>query len=178
MVEEQAIDELVENLTTSDAILSWILDFIRSNIDEDKGWNVIGTIKRFGHNIYKDYYKDHQEIMAKRFAQKGFFDHYSALIRKIRFNSTNAVQQSIEQFYTLLADHGIDESEIKANTLSYFQKQREQILPTAKLTKTHQKALTASSEWIKKATRKSDQPRHDQLVSVVENILMPFYQRH
>ena len=176
MVEEQAVDELVENLTTSDAILSWIIDFIRSNIDEDKGWNVIGTIKRFGHNIYKDYYKDHQEIMAKRFAQKGFFDHYSALIRKIRFNSTHSVQQSVEQFYTLLANHGIDESEIKANTLSYFQKQREQILPTAKLTKTHQKALTASSEWIKKATRKSDQPRHDQLVSVVENILMPFYQ--
>ena len=176
MVEEQAVDELVENLTTSDAVLAWILDFIRSNIDDDKGWNVIGTIKRFGHNIYKDYYKDHQDIMAKRFAQEGFFDHYSDLIRKIRFNAIRSVQQSVEQFFALLTEHGIEESEIKANTLSYFQKQREQILPTAKLTKTHQKALTASGEWIKKATRKSDQPRHDQLEAVVENVLMPFYQ--
>lgn len=176
MVEEQAVDELVENLTTSDAVLAWILDFIRSNIDDDKGWNVIGTIKRFGHNIYKDYYKDHQDIMAKRFAQEGFFDHYSDLMRKIRFNAIRSVQQSVEQFFALLTEHGIDESEIKANTLSYFQKQREQILPTAKLTKTHQKALTASGEWIKKATRKSDQPRHDQLEAVVENVLMPFYQ--
>lgn len=176
MVEEQAVDELVENLTSSDAVLAWILDFIRSNIDDDKGWNVIGTIKRFGHNIYKDYYKDHQDIMAKRFAQEGFFDHYSDLMRKIRFNAIRSVQQSVEQFFALLTEHGIDESEIKANTLSYFQKQREQILPTAKLTKTHQKALTASGEWIKKATRKSDQPRHDQLEAVVENVLMPFYQ--
>ena len=47
-VEQQAVDELIEGLDHNSKELSWILSFIKENIDEDKTWNVIGEIKTFG----------------------------------------------------------------------------------------------------------------------------------
>jgi CRISPR/Cas system CSM-associated protein Csm2 small subunit len=57
-VEQQAVDELIEGLEPNSKILEWIMDYINDNIDDDKGWNVIGKIKTFGENIFKDIYKN------------------------------------------------------------------------------------------------------------------------
>ena len=56
-VEQQAVDQLIEDLNDSSLLLSWILDYIHENMDDDKSWNVIAQIKHFGMNIFKDYYK-------------------------------------------------------------------------------------------------------------------------
>ena len=58
-VEQQAVDELIESLEDTDRLLFWIMDYIKENIEADKSWNVIGQIKKFGENIFKDYYKEH-----------------------------------------------------------------------------------------------------------------------
>ena len=54
-VEELAVDQLIEDLTTTDVMLQWILKYIMENISDDKSWNVIAQIKKFGQNIFKDY---------------------------------------------------------------------------------------------------------------------------
>ena len=54
-VEELAVDQLIEDLTTTDVMLQWILKYIMENISDDKTWNVISQIKKFGQNIFKDY---------------------------------------------------------------------------------------------------------------------------
>ena len=52
-VEDLAVDELIQDLRTSDKILQWILKYIMDNISEDRSWNVISSIKTFGLNIFK-----------------------------------------------------------------------------------------------------------------------------
>ncbi|MBR0268713.1 MAG: UvrD-helicase domain-containing protein, partial [Prevotella sp.] len=53
-VEEQAVDDLIDSLNNNSQELAWILDYINESIDNDKSWNVIGQIKQFGNNIFKD----------------------------------------------------------------------------------------------------------------------------
>ena len=60
-IEQQAVDELIEGLEDTDRLLFWIMDYIKENIDDDKSRNVIGQIKKFGENIFKDYYKAHSD---------------------------------------------------------------------------------------------------------------------
>ena len=60
-IEQHAVDELIESLEDTDRLLFWIMDYIKENIDDDKSWNVIGQIKKFGENIFKDYYKAHSD---------------------------------------------------------------------------------------------------------------------
>lgn len=54
-IEEQAVDELIEELQMTDKLLFWIMDYIKENIADDKNWNVISQIKAFGRNIFKDF---------------------------------------------------------------------------------------------------------------------------
>ena len=70
-VEQQAVDELIESLTSTDRLLFWILDYIQESIDEDRSWNVIGPIKKFGENIFKDYYKEHSDTLNQCMSKEG-----------------------------------------------------------------------------------------------------------
>ena len=54
-VEEQAVDLLIESLTSTSKILQWLISYIFSNISENKGWNVIGQVKSFGKTIFRDF---------------------------------------------------------------------------------------------------------------------------
>ena len=55
-VEEEAVDMLIEELNKTSRLLHWILEYIQDNMDDDKSWNVIAQIKKFGMNNFKDYY--------------------------------------------------------------------------------------------------------------------------
>ena len=57
-VEEQAVDELINSLEEGDPVLHWITRLLLTKtLEDDQGWNVIGQIKDFGKNIFKDFYK-------------------------------------------------------------------------------------------------------------------------
>lgn len=71
-VEEEAIDQLIDSLTTTSQLLQWLINYIFTNIDENKGWNVIGQIKSFGKNIFQDYYKSISDNLNKIITENNF----------------------------------------------------------------------------------------------------------
>lgn len=86
-VEELAVDELIENLGVHDKILTWIIEYIDQNIADDKGWNVIGKIKRFGTTIFKDFYKENSQELNEVLERKNFFSDYTQKLRNLRRES-------------------------------------------------------------------------------------------
>ena len=92
-VEAQAVDELINSLEEGEEVLTWIRDYIDKNIEDDKGWNVIGQIKDFGKNIFKDFYKDHKAELDSRFREESFFDDFITDLRKIRKESPKKVKE-------------------------------------------------------------------------------------
>ena len=52
-IERNAVDTLIDNLSENDQLLAWIMEYIQENIQDDKNWNVIGQIKKFGENIFR-----------------------------------------------------------------------------------------------------------------------------
>ena len=63
-VEELAVDQLIEDLQTTDVMLTWLMKYIMDNISDDRSWNVIGQIKQFGRTIFRDYYKAESKCSA------------------------------------------------------------------------------------------------------------------
>ena len=57
-VEELAVDQLIADLSTTDVMLQWILKYIMESISDEKTWNVISQIKRFGRTIFNNEYKE------------------------------------------------------------------------------------------------------------------------
>ena len=97
-VEQQAVDELIESLSPSSIELGWILSFIRENIEDDKTWNVIGQMKKFGENIFKDIYKDEHEKLNSLFRQDDFFKNFTGRLRTIRDDARKKLMEPAQHF--------------------------------------------------------------------------------
>lgn len=70
-VEGKAVDEMIETLDANPEVMGWVRDYINQNIEDEQGWNVIGAIKKFGQNIFKDFYKDHERELNDLLAAEG-----------------------------------------------------------------------------------------------------------
>ena len=161
-VEQQAVDELIESLSPSSIELGWILSFIRENIEDDKTWNVIGQMKKFGENIFKDIYKDEHEKLNSLFRQGDFFKNFTGRIRTIRDDARKKLMEPAQQFQQHLSNHGIDETAFtqgKKGPAGYFKKLLEGTFDDDKLLNTYVKAaLDDPMKWLKKADQDPSTP--------------------
>ena len=115
-VEELAVDQLIEDLTTTDVMLQWILKYIMENISDDKSWNVISQIKKFGMNIFKDYYKEVSSTLEKKMSEPGFFEHYTTMLRELRESAASFMKEIGESFFDTLEGEGLTVDDRRTNS--------------------------------------------------------------
>jgi len=126
-VEDLAVDQLIADLSTTDIMLQWILKYIMENISEDRSWNVIHQIKKFGQTIFKDEYKNVSQDLEKKLDQKGFFENYSLQLRELRQTSLERMKEIGESFFDTLEGEGLtadDLSNKNRGVAGFFNKLR------------------------------------------------------
>ena len=114
-VEAQAVDELINSLEEGEEVLSWIRDYIDKNIEDDKGWNVIGQIKDFGKNIFKDFYKDHKAELDKRFKDASFFNDFITDLRRRRAQALKNLNEQAKQMLQKIREANVDNQNLFNN---------------------------------------------------------------
>lgn len=113
-IEEQAVDELIDGLSTNDELLRWILKYIKDNISEDKGWNVINSIKTFGKTIFKDFYKEAQSDIACKLSDSVFFDEYKKKLYACKDYAQKRMSHYADDFFRVVSEEGLS-----ADSFSY-----------------------------------------------------------
>lgn len=124
-IEQHAVDELIESLEDTDRLLFWIMDYIKENIDDDKSWNVIGQIKKFGENIFKDYYKAHSDKLTELMEQEDFFKDFTDRMKKMRDKAKEQLKEIAATFFDSLEEEGFTADDLAGKTRgiwSYFNK--------------------------------------------------------
>ena len=161
-VEQQAVDELIESLTSTDRLLFWILDYIQESIDEDRSWNVIGPIKKFGENIFKDYYKENSDTLNQCMSKEGFFKEFTAKMKEVRSQAREKLQEIAATFFDSLEEGGYTADDLAGKTRgiwSYFNK-----LKIGKyddddlINNTFLKCFASPEAWVKKSDVKEQSP--------------------
>ncbi|MBF1606357.1 MAG: UvrD-helicase domain-containing protein, partial [Prevotella shahii] len=112
-VEQMAVDKLIEELTPTSKVLKWIMEYIQQNIDEDKSWNVIGQIKQFGMNVFRDVYKDNRKQLNALIENEELFDSYVKRVRALDKDAEQRLEQLGNHFFELL-----DENQLTVNDFS------------------------------------------------------------
>ena len=133
-VEELAVDQLIADLSTTDAMLQWILNYIMESISDDKSWNIIGQIKNFGRTIFRDEYKSVSELLDQRLAEPGFFDRYTTRLRELRQTALEQMKAFAQRFFDILDDEGLtveDFSYGKTGVCGFFIKLSQGIIDEA-----------------------------------------------
>lgn len=114
-VEAQAVDELINSLEEGEEVLSWIRDYIDKNIEDDKGWNVIGQIKDFGKNIFKDFYKEHKAELDNRFKDASFFNDFITDLRRRRAQALKNLNDQAKQMLQKIREANVDNQNLFNN---------------------------------------------------------------
>ena len=83
-ITEKAVDQMIESLEKGQPVLQWISTYINNSIEDDNGWNIIGKIKTFGTNIFKDFYKAHEANLKEQLSNADDFKAYETTLRKRR----------------------------------------------------------------------------------------------
>lgn len=172
-IERQAVDELIEGLSIGDKLLTWILDYIKGNIGEDKNWNVIGKIKRFGENLSKDFYKANEKQLRQKLEEEGFFERYLRQLEEVKRQAMEQVEQIAATFFDALDENGLtmdDFSRKKQGPWGYFEKLRTGACYEEYGVNSYQaSAVDSVDAWFTKAKATPQNPAYH----VVEEMLRP-----
>ncbi len=155
-IESIAVDEMIDELGEKDELLKWILGYIKENIDDDKNWNVIGYIKSFGENIFREFYKTKSKELNTLLHEKGFFEQYTKRIRTIRDEAEEELKSVAAEFFEALETEGVDIADLsygKSGPAGYFIKLQNGQYDESIITSRVQKALDEASAdcWTKKS---------------------------
>ena len=168
-VEELAVDQLIEDLTTTDVMLQWILKYIMENISDDKSWNVISQIKKFGQNIFKDYYKDVSTTLDQKMSEEGFFDNYTTHLRELRKAAEEHMKEIGESFFDTLESEGLtidDLSNKQRGIASFFNKIRKGDFDPSIVNTTVANHLDNPEKWCAK-----NHPKREQIIQLAKSSL-------
>ena len=164
-VEAQAVDELINSLEEGEEVLTWIRDYIDKNIEDDKGWNVIGQIKDFGKNIFKDFYKEHKAELDSRFREESFFDDFITDLRKIRKESPKKVKEQAGKLLQKISDAGVDTGYFIKGLCRYITKQFENEPTDDGPSANVLKCLDSPDNWLLKKCPAGEKERISALIS-------------
>ena len=175
-VEQQAVDELIESLEDTDKLLFWIMEYIKENIADDKGWNVIGQIKSFGEHIFRDYYKENANKLSERMAEDGFFEGFKEKMKNIKKKAKEQFDEIAASFFDALEEGGYSAEDLSGKTRgiwSYFNKIKNGKYSDDDLVNlTFTKCMESPDNWVKKA----DVKNHTDLYQQVSSVLYPILQ--
>ena len=169
-VEELAVDQLIEDLTTTDVMLQWILKYIMENISDDKSWNVIAQIKKFGQNIFKDYYKEVSITLEQKMGEAGFFENYTTCLRDLRQAAEERMKTIGESFFETIEAEGFtidDFAQKRRGIASFFLKLTNGVFDPSIENQTVAKCLEDSKNWFAKS-----HPQRADIQELVESVLL------
>ena len=168
-VEEMAVDQLIDSLTVSDQLLQWLMKYIMDNISDDRSWNVIGQIKKFGRTIFDDYYKQHSERITQLMGEKDFFDHYQTQLRNIRQQASDRMKDIANMFFNTLSDEGLGINDLTygiSGVAGLFLKLQREEFDENVLTKRATDCIGQPDKWCKKT-----HPHREQIIHLADSKL-------
>lgn len=174
-VEQNAVDEMIEGLEANNKLLAWIIEYIKENIDDDKSWNVISSIKTFGKDIFKEFYKAHADEIAKHTDDERFFNAYKNKLIALRKQIEQSFQETATTFFTTLEANGLTVKNFSygnSGVCGYFNKLRngsydEEMEGTRVLN-----AMESPKHWVKKSEAKVGNPVFDLVCSTLRPLLL------
>lgn len=158
-IEHKAVDTWINCLKEGDKELNWILDYIRSNMDDEKSWNIIGDIKKFGESLLSDEYKQCEDAVNARLndENKNFYSDYTSTLNAIIMESEEGIKAYGEELVKIIETNGFCVSDFKQGArgvAGYIYKMVDSPVSQLSINSYVQKALdpddTDATNWITK----------------------------
>lgn len=167
-----AVDSLIEKLTTTSPVLAWLLDYINERIADDKRWNVSNEVKSFGRNIFDESYIERGEGLRQCLRTPETLKLYRDVLRDMETDALEQMKGFYDQFEGELDGHALTPEDLKGGARgigSYFRKLRDgKLTDKDVINATLQNCLDDAKNWATKTSA-----RKDDIIRLAENSLLP-----
>lgn len=159
-VVDLAVDEIIDSLADDKQLMHTVMNYVEDNMSEDRTWNVITQIKKFGDNIFTELYKQNRRKMDAAFATPDFFDHYKKTLHNITVTTENKYKE-----YGMVATKAIEDAGLSIDDFSnktkgpimYFYKLANGVLDSnSLLTKRLLDAADDPKKWVSSTNKKGE----------------------
>lgn len=117
-IEEKAVDTWIDSLKEKDKELGWIMEYVHSNMDENKRWNIINDIKNFGAQLISDDYKEFSQDLEQCIngSNPDFFKDYTSRLRSIILAADKHINKAGEEIWNEVKRNGLDATAFTQNS--------------------------------------------------------------
>ena len=175
-VVDQAVDNIIDTVADDARLKRIVVDYMNENIADDKKMDVIGDIKEFGGNIFKEHFKQNRQALEMCFANEKFFDDYKKAMYDVIRKAEKLYGDYSQEAQQVLSAHGLmyeDFSRGASGVMGYFLKLAGGRFAAVDIAnKTVQAAIADAEKWVAKK-----HPRRETVLGVVKAELLPLMQR-
>lgn len=121
---DNAVEQLIVKSHHDKELLRWLQKFITDKIDSDKSWNIENDLKRFGTQIFNEYYQKNQKQLADVTTRDPkIFEKKIKECREIQAIFENYLKRQADKFERLCEQKGLSEAIFYRKYLpNYFKK--------------------------------------------------------
>ena len=94
---ENAVDSLIEGMDTETEVRQWVLDYIREQLDSGDKWDIVGPLKAFAGNIFREEYQRRSETELKRISETDTINAFRKEMYAIRNKAEKEVVETVDE---------------------------------------------------------------------------------
>ena len=154
-----AVDLLLRELASEDPTLGWIVDYIGSEIDEGKHWNITDSLKDFACNIHNETYQQQADTLRTQLQDTTIITSLRKQLKKGLTESRQRIDSKVEEFFEILKKNDLTVDDFSYNTsgvCGYYLKLQGGDYNTTFTARTTDASLRPEAWASAKATRKKE----------------------
>ena len=166
----EGVTLLLRELSAGDPTLQWIVNYIGSEIDEGKNWNITDSLKNFARNIHNETYQQHAEQLREQLKDADVISTLRKKLMQERSQSLKVIEQQVESFFAELDKHSLTVGDLSygaSGVAGYYLKLRGGDYNTPPAARATEASLRPEA-W---ASAKSS--RRKEIIALAESVLMP-----
>lgn len=104
-----AISETLASASENDQLRSWLGDFVKSNIDDEKGWNLKAEILKLAGELFKEDFKTLDPSEKEKIGDKDYLAGFIREMKEIIFSFENRLIAYGRAASVIYSEHGLSE---------------------------------------------------------------------
>ena len=102
---ESAVDSLIETMDSKPEVRRWVMDYVREQMDSGDKWDIVGPLKAFAGNIFREEYQSRSEEELARISDAEVIKTFKSKMQAIRKKAEREVQEAVDNVMDLIEDY-------------------------------------------------------------------------
>lgn len=176
-IENQAVEQMVEDLNDKSALFKWLIKNVLENIDNGKDWNIVKSAKNFGKMIFDDEYQEISQQLEKLFHEEGSVEKLKREIRAQEKTVKTELQSCIDEYKAILQRTGILEDDFKAGRSGGIKKYMANLLTTGIQKLDYQQKNVENLKFDVESWANDKNGSSPIIRNIFSDTLLPFFER-